>query len=163
VTAAFYEKLIGVLRKKPHLCRVVQCLTKALPAFFMMAYILTAAILTVQGDERLWRFLAVPALALGSCLVLRKAVNRPRPYEIGGFQPLISRDKKGQSCPSNHTVSAFVISLAFLYLSPYGGWVLIPAVLTALSRVVCGVHWLGDVLAGTALAVLIGIFGFWII
>lgn len=160
---SWYERIFCLLEKRMYLKSAVQLVTKGLPLLFMAAYGFTSALLLLQRDERLFRFLVVPAAALGGCLVLRRIIDRPRPYEIYGFQPLISRDKKGQSFPSNHTTSAFVIALAFIYLSPYGGWVLIPAVTVALSRVVTGVHWLSDVLAGAGLAVLIGGIGFWII
>lgn len=163
MTAGDYEKILGGLRAKPRLCRAVQLLTRGLPVLFMAAYCAVSGILLLRLDERAVRFLTVPALTLRSCMALRRIIDRPRPYEVFGFQPLISRDKKGRSCPSNHTASAVIIALAFLSLSPAGGWMLLPAVLVAVSRVCCGVHWPGDVLAGAALAMAIGIPGFWII
>ena len=163
MNAAHYEQIFAWLEQRPQLKRTVQLAAKGLPLLFAAAYGFTSALLFLQKDERLFRFLIVPAATLGSCLVLRRMIDAPRPYEVYGFQPLIARDKKGQSCPSNHTTSAVVIALAFLYLSPHGGWMMLPALLVALSRVVCGVHWPKDVLAGIVLAGLFGFLGLWII
>ena len=153
MTAARYEKLLCWLRANPVRCRCARLLTKGLPVLFMVVYAGGGAWLLLRRDERLWRFLLVPAAALGCCMLLRRLIDRPRPYEVYGFQPLISRDKKGRSCPSNHTVSAFVIALAFLRLSPAAGAVLLVlAVMVGASRILSGVHWPGDVGAGLLLA-----------
>lgn len=161
MTRTAYLRLLEFLRARRQLCRTVQLMTKGLPLLFVVCYSGAAVQLLLQRDDRLLRFLLVPALALGSCMLLRRILDLPRPYEVFRFQPLISRDKKGRSCPSNHTTSAVIIAMAFLYLSPAGGWMLIPAVLVAVSRVCCGVHWPRDVLAGGVLALTCGTVGFW--
>lgn len=153
MTAAGYEKLLGWLRANPVRCRCAQLLTQGLPVLFMAVYAGGGALLLLRRDERIWRFLLVPAAALGCCMLLRRLIDRPRPYEVYGFRPLISRDKRGRSCPSNHTVSAFVIALAFLRLSPSAGAVLLAmAAMVGVSRILSGVHWPGDVGAGLLLA-----------
>lgn len=163
MTAEAYKRILNWLRAVPLRCKAAQLITEKLPMLFMIGYSAMAVILLLYRDGRVVRFLAVPTATLGCCILLRRLIDRSRPYEVHDFQPLIARDKKGRSCPSNHTVSAVVIALAFWYISPVGAWVLVPAALVALSRIAAGVHWPTDVLAAVGLVVLIGTIGFWII
>lgn len=160
MTSARYEKLLRWLRANPVRCRCARLLTQGLPVLFMAVYAGGGALLLLRRDERIWRFLLVPAAALGCCMLLRRLIDRPRPYEMYGFRPLISRDKKGCSCPSNYTVSAFVIALAFFHLSPAAGAVLLVlAAVVGVSRILSGVHWPGDVGAGLLLALAVDALG----
>lgn len=163
MTAKQYERMLSWFRRQPLLAKTVVGVAKGLPVLFMVGYIGLCTWLYWFRDGRLWRVLAVPAVTLGVTLALRRLINRPRPYEVYRFSPLISREKPGQSCPSNHAVSAMIIALTALYLSPTVGLLaLLAALLVAVSRVAVGVHWLGDIIVSVVIAVLIGFLGFWI-
>lgn len=120
-----------------------------------------------QGEAHLMPLLAravlVPAAVLGIGSGLRRALNRPRPYEQPGFVPLRSKSTRGQSFPSRHALSSAVIAAAWLRVSPAVGWGLwvLTAVLCA-CRVLTGVHRVPDVLAGAALGFSLGVLGMWI-
>lgn len=65
------------------------------------------------------------------------------------------------SFPSGHSVSAFTAAVVFTYVAKnksWGGFWLIIAVLIAYSRIYLSEHFLQDVVAGSALGVLITIF-----
>lgn len=66
--------------------------------------------------------------------------------------------------PSRHTACAFIIAMAFMYVSiPLGIAYLIISTLIMISRVLAGVHFISDVIAGMAISLLYGYFSFFII
>lgn len=163
MTGRQYKAMLQWLRQRPGWAKAVQVLTRGLPVLFAISYTGICVGLFLLKDMRLFRFMGVPAGTLATVLVLRRVLKRPRPYEVYGFQPLISREKGGDSCPSNHTASAFSIALAVWYLWRPGGIVALAlAAAVGASRVVTGVHWPEDVAAGAGIAFLYGIMGFWI-
>ena len=91
---------------------------------------------------------------------LRAAINRPRPYTKYGFVPLFPKDKTGQSMPSRHCFSAAAIAATVWYvLPPLGAVLAVLAVIIAVSRVVTGVHFVSDVLAGLAFGLVFAVAG----
>ena len=94
----------------------------------------------------------------------RKIFNRPRPYEKFATTSVFRKNKKGESMPSRHTACAFIIAMAFMYVSiPLGIAYLIISALIMISRVLAGVHFISDVIAGMAISLLYGYFSFFII
>ena len=78
--------------------------------------------------------------------------------------PLIAKDKQGQSFPSRHVFSAFMIGMCFLQVSGIlAGIIFAVGVFLSVVRVLGGVHFLQDVIAGAVLGIAIGIVGFYII
>ena len=102
----------------------------------------------------------VPAAAFVVGTALRAAINRPRPYTKYGFVPLFPKDKTGQSMPSRHCFSAAAIAATVWYvLPPLGAVLAVLAVIIAVSRVVTGVHFVSDVLAGLAFGLVFAVAG----
>lgn len=100
------------------------------------------------------RVLAVPAVSFALVTVVRSSMNRPRPYESHGIVPLIPRNKQGESLPSRHVFSSTIIAMTYLYLYPaWGVAFLVVSGLSALVRVLGGVHYPSDVLSGFVIGV----------
>jgi len=118
-------------------------------------YAMGVAILLFGGPQR---FLAVgsAALAAGLGIVLflnlKKATGRRRPH---CFQPhcwatLLPPDQF--SFPSGHTITAFSVSVTLLSFYPELTLpLLFCAISIAISRILLGMHFLSDVLAGAAI------------
>jgi undecaprenyl-diphosphatase len=116
-------------------------------------------ILLFGGSER---FLAVGAaglaVAVGITIFLRikKATGRKRPnsFEPHCWATLLPPDQF--SFPSGHTITAFAVavSLSMFYPSLAIG-LLFCALSVALSRILLGMHFLSDVLAGAAIGSLL--------
>lgn len=142
---------------------IVFC-AKVLPVVVSLIFVVMAISLMVQKDSRVISFILVPAFTFLSTTILRKLIDRPRPYDTLGYTPLLNyKENKGQSCPSRHTVSAFIIAIACLYISlPLGIICLIFAGAIAFSRVATGMHYIFDVTSAIIISCICGIFAFWI-
>ena len=86
-----------------------------------------------------------------------------RPYEVYDYTPVVYKATKGKSFPSRHTVSAFIIAMAFLYINvKIGAVMLIIATAIAVVRVLAGVHFIRDVVSGAAIGILAGVLGYFV-
>jgi len=123
-------------------------------------YCLGAVIMLFGGHER---FLAVLATAIASLLsiaafqVLKRAIGRTRPCELQPhcWATLLPPDRF--SFPSGHTMTAFACATAIAFFYPATAAALFFfAFSIALSRIVLGMHFLSDVVAGALVGALIG-------
>jgi len=118
------------------------------------AVIPLAIALSRSGDVYLYLMLTLllVAFAIERTLYrsLKNTLKRPRPPNaIPGFNSLIATSDKF-SFPSGHSSGAFLLATALVVI--YGGPMLVIylwAAGVALSRVVLGVHFPGDILAGS--------------
>ncbi|HET8965606.1 MAG TPA: phosphatase PAP2 family protein [Candidatus Acidoferrum sp.] len=123
-------------------------------------YSLGFALLAFGGTQRFSAVGAAGSAALagvGVFKILKRVSHRPRPCQIEPhcWSRVLPPDKF--SFPSGHTMTAFSIALVLSYF--YRG-VELPlyfmAASIAISRVVLGMHFLSDVLAGAILGVGLG-------
>lgn len=144
------------------------------PRWFRILTIL----LTRLGDGWLWyslglilfffggkhRFQAIGAAAVAALvgIVLFRAIKsmseRKRPCEIEPhcWSAVLPPDK--YSFPSGHTITAFAIAISVgLFYPQLQAPLLAVALLIASSRVILGMHFLSDVIAGSAIGVLLGL------
>lgn len=135
---------------------------KILPLLMFIAY---PSMLIVKGfmalDLKFYLMIGVPAGVLLLVTGMRKVIKRERPYEKFDTPPIIDRDGSGESFPSRHTASAFIIAMSGFALTPYLGIVLlVNATLIGLTRLFSGVHFATDVLAGMIISVFCGTIAF---
>jgi undecaprenyl-diphosphatase len=78
---------------------------------------------------------------------IARIVNRARPFETSGFQPLLGHHA-GQAFPSNHATGAFALAVSMVHVPGYFGVLLVLAMLLCLARVYNGLHHFTDVIAG---------------
>jgi undecaprenyl-diphosphatase len=139
---------------------------------------------TRGGDGRLWygmaavillfggpmRFQAVSAAALAAALgiaiflTLKKATGRRRPctFEPHCWATLLPPDQF--SFPSGHTITAFSVALSLSHFYPnLAAGLLFCALSIAASRVLLGMHFLSDVLAGAAIGGVLAYTATWIV
>jgi undecaprenyl-diphosphatase len=122
-------------------------------------------ILLVFGGSQ--KFLAIgaatAAAATGIFLfrTLKHASRRKRPCEIEPhcWSSILPPDK--YSFPSGHSITSFAIALSIGMFYPDLQIVLLAvALLIASSRIILGMHFLSDVLAGSAIGILLGYFSY---
>jgi undecaprenyl-diphosphatase len=100
--------------------------------------------------------LAAGMIGLMVYKLLKSGTSRPRPYQVlrdmrAGIDPL-----DAFSFPSGHTLHAVAFTLVAVSNFPALASVLVPfTLLIALSRVVLGLHYPSDVLAGAGVGALV--------
>lgn len=164
MTKEQYEAISRPFRGRPGAVQGLKAFNRVLT---LSCYLLYPALLLwalVTWDPRLERLVLVPAVSFLALSLFRRGLNRPRPYEALDIVPLIPRDKKGESFPSRHVFSVFVIAMTWGWVCPPVGWLLcVVGVLLAITRVVAGIHFPRDVLAGALLGVACGWVGFYLL
>ena len=166
--------MTDALRARPVLARGVSLANKVITDVVYVAYpcllvwLAYAAATGAAGaaGTLLLRAVLVPGISFVLVTVLRKAINAPRPYEVFDASPVIPKDTRGNSFPSRHAFSIFVIAMTFCACCPlaWAGPVMLAAgVLLAVIRVVSGVHFPRDVVVGALLGMLAGFVGLWIL
>lgn len=160
----FYDKLAGPFEENEKKREGLIKLNRLITCFVYIVYpVLLAALLCVRREHFL-KTLLVPFLSFAAVTVFRKLCNAKRPYEVWNVKPLIPKETMGNSFPSRHVFSIYMIAMAAGYSCPPLAVVLAAAgVFLAAVRVVARVHFVKDVLAGALLAVGCGVLGFYII
>ncbi len=160
-----YKSINCWFREKETRMKVFLIIYKILPLIIVASYGMAAIWLFYQKSwSRLLRVVMVPAITFLLCTVFRKVVNERRPYEVWDLKPLVKKEKKGQSFPSRHMLSATIIAMACLYVNQiFGICVMIIAGLVGAVRPVAGVHFVRDIVVAWIMGIAAGILGFYII
>lgn len=127
-------------------------------------YVLILALLLRHGMGALpaaLHMLAVGAASLVLYKWLKKRTLRPRPFQLNQdiFVSVPPLDQ--YSFPSGHTLHAVAFTIVLLAYFPTLAWLVVPfTVLVALSRLVLGLHYPSDVMAGTLIGAAIASLSF---
>ena len=128
-------------------------------------YATMALILAVRGAAGVRPVLHMIAVGV-VCTVgynwLKASTSRPRPYSVAGA--VVRRGAEpldAFSFPSGHTLHAVAFSIVAIAYAPALAWALVPfTLLVAMSRLVLGLHYPRDVLAGAAIGALVAALSF---
>jgi undecaprenyl-diphosphatase len=170
---AMAKTVWGFIENRDH--RVMRRMNRWKAPRWIRFWMLTA---TRMGDGWLWYSLGALLLAFGGSRgyvaagaagaaailgifvfkLLKKLSHRPRPcqYEPHCWARILPPDQF--SFPSGHTMTAFSIALVVSYFYPgLEAAMYFLAISIAISRVVLGMHFLSDVLAGAVLGSALGL------
>ena len=139
-----YIKMTDFIKSKPVLAKVLIAVNKLITAGIFVVYPLLLVWLVFTDTAALFMATLVPCTGFVALSVFRHFINRPRPYEKFETTSVMSKDTVGKSFPSRHVFSAFVIA----------------SVILAVMRVVLGVHFISDVLAGIIFAFVVSYAGY---
>ena len=159
MNAEQYRAVIGWFNARPAAKKALRLVSRSAVALVYLLYLGMLAWLAWHRMGQLWPALVVPASAFVVGTLVRKLIDRPRPYTALGFTPLFPKDKTGQSMPSRHCFSAAAIADGVVRAAAAGAVLAVLGVLIAISRVVTGVHYISDVLAGLAFGSVFAVLG----
>ena len=144
-----YEQGAAPLRGRPGVVRALNIVNRGIVIVFYVVYALLLGWACVSDPWRLVPLVGVTAVGFVAVSFFRRRFNAPRPYECCAIAPLIARDGAGKSFPSRHTFSAFAIAASWFAASvPVAVVLLVAAGALAVCRVLGGVHFPRDVVAG---------------
>lgn len=150
-----YEKLNTFLWTHPVYKKCIGFLTIALKYMIMAVYPFLLLGFYLQHDSYLLYAIIKPVAVFILVTLIRKYLNRSRPYDYLAITPLIEHDE-GCSFPSRHAASAFIIAFTGFHLDFYIGILLLGmAIIIAATRVLSGLHHISDVLGGLLLSIVI--------
>lgn len=164
MTREFYDKLAQPFERDSRKKEKLLQLNKMITRFVYIVYPVLLAVLIVLRDGRFFKVLLVPAVTFVIVTVFRKICNAKRPYEVWDAPPLIPKETKGNSFPSRHVFSIYMIAMAAGYIClPLGVILAVAGIFLAAARVIARVHFVKDVVAGAVIALLLGWIGFYLI
>lgn len=156
-----YIKMTQPFRDHPQMAKGLHIINRICMVIMYVSYPMLIVVLFSQKEETFIEVLLVPAISFALLSIGRYFINRKRPYEVFEVPPVIPKNTKGKSFPSRHVFSATMIAMTYLFMSPWtwSGMVLLAvALLQALVRILSGVHYISDVVAGIVVGVLAALF-----
>lgn len=164
ISTETYKSIVGFFKRNKPCNTVLKLCYNFLPLIMFASYGILIVFMFFSDIKIFARITLSPLTVFAIVTFFRKIFNRPRPYEKFATTSVFGKNKKGESMPSRHTACAFIIAMAFMYVSiPIGIAYLIISALIMISRVLAGVHFISDVIAGMAISLLYGYFSFFII
>lgn len=163
-----YIKITEAVRKRKNGEKIIttinNIITNMIYGLFGVIIVRAAFIQYNYNTDTCVRIVLVCGISFVAVTLFRYIIDEKRPYVLYNFTPLIRKEKIGQSMPSRHVFSAFIIAMSALYIYvPLGIFMMILAVIMAFERVICGVHFPKDVIAGAVIGIVSGIIGFYLI
>lgn len=164
MTQETYIKITEKIRSTHYGERIIVFINRLLTDIVYISFLVLLVYLALHRDKDMVKIVMVTGISFVLVSVIRHFINAERPYTKYEFIPLVQKEKKGDSMPSRHVFSAFVIGMAFLHMNiVLGIIILIIGCLMAVIRVIVGVHFPRDVIAGAVIGILSGIIGFYLI
>ena len=154
------KELLLAVRERRRLTAALQLISHVTVLFSVALYVLlvykTFSLAPVMGIKTL----AVSATAFFAVSLARMLIDAPRPYEVYDCFDTPPKNKKGRSFPGRHAFSVFcVATLAFPLFPILSAVVAFFGVLLSVSRVLLGIHFVRDVVCGSALGIISGAVG----
>lgn len=158
------DKILFRVYKSPKISlslRVISAISVIVSVFVYCLLLTVSFYSSILQGAALLCSTAIPFFIVG---FVRSLFDAPRPYELYDFYEIKPKERAGRSFPSRHAYSIFAIStVAFSYSALIGACLLVFAFALCASRVLLGIHFIRDVLAGGIIGVISGLLGIFLI
>ena len=155
-----YEKALYRVYSDEGLAETLRVASLAIVAISVYAFFTHCLRLLSDSPLYLIETLIITGVPFVALTVMRMMINAPRPYELLEFYEKKPKNKSGRSFPSRHVFSVFVIGTVMIPTSAFiGAALLVLGAALGAMRVLLGVHFIRDVVAGALVGVLSGIIG----
>ncbi|MCR4695361.1 MAG: phosphatase PAP2 family protein [Pseudobutyrivibrio sp.] len=157
-----YKDINNKVKRNNGLVSALNVVDKAITYITVLFYVLLLVYGIYQGVETkdftlLYRSILIPGISFALVSYYRKRTNSPRPYQVYDFTPALNKDTLGKSFPSRHVFSIFMVAIAVGQVTTLGMIIIfIMGIMLATIRVLGGVHFIKDVVAGMLIALIIG-------
>lgn len=154
------EKILKRVYSSKKISIALKIISHASALICVIVFISALTVMYLNEPKQAVKALFAAGLPFVLVSVVRKLINAPRPYELYDFYEVKPKEKAGQSFPSRHVFSAFIIAVLSGLVSP---WLSVAAFVMgaslAVSRVLLGMHFIRDVAAGALVGVVCGVLG----
>ncbi len=162
-----YLKMYSAVYSRPKIAKLLQIVYTVIAFLTIATYGWFIGFNAVKDFMLTVYLVVVTAIPFIAVTIMRKLINAPRPYEVfdcDELLPLRVSGKAGSSFPSRHSTSIFLIGSAFTFVVPWVGIVLLClGVVLAVCRLLLGIHFLRDVIAGALIGAISGVVGMLIV
>lgn len=155
-----YEKALYGVYRDEGLSEILRVSSLAIVAVTVYAFFVHLLKIVESAPLVAIELLIITGVPFVALSVMRKMINAPRPYELLEFYEKKPREKSGCSFPSRHVFSVFVIATVIVPTNiALGVGLFVLGSLLAAMRVLLGVHFIRDVVAGALVGVVSGVVG----
>lgn len=153
-----YIKMVNNVKANKRLERALVFANQILTGIVYISFpILLVALGYNKRFSELIKIVLVCGISFVLVSVFRYFFNAKRPYAMYEYEPVVVKEKEGQSMPSRHVFSAFVIAMSFAYINwKFSIIFFVVALLIAIHRVLIGVHFIKDVVVGAVIGIAAG-------
>lgn len=152
-----YLYLMRWAEEKPIRKHIICGLTSFIPIFLGITYVITIIFTFFFYPVVLPRLILRPFICFTAVTMIRNYLKAPRPYDLLDFKPLCGyHPGKNKSFPSRHTASAAIIALELMriWTGGFGIFCLVLAFLMGICRILCGNHFIKDVIGALIISFL---------
>ena len=156
--------LYGRIYSHPKLVMALLIIGRVLTGFVILSFLYAVSVLVFFEEFiSVIKLVALTGIPFFIVSFMRSGINRQRPYEIFKTDEMtrfVKGRKSGNSFPSRHVFSAFLIGTLWMMYAPIIGiTVLFIGLYLAIERVLLGIHFVSDVIAGAIIGLASGAFG----
>ena len=124
--------------------------------YFVVAFFIAILFLAPFYKDKLKVFLTAAISVVLSRFIITEIIRflycRPRPFMAYAVKQLV--EENHCSFPSGHAAFFFALAMAiYFYNKKWGAWFFAAAILMTLARVVAGIHYPSDILAGAVIGI----------
>lgn len=135
--------------------------------YLLLAIFIFVILLSPLNTQIKIKIILIPAISaiisrMGFAEIIRHLFHRRRPFEISGNKRLINNDwinkilpSNKYSFPSGHASFFFAFSVALFFFNIFWAWVFLGAtIIICIARIMAGLHYPSDILAGAIVGTL---------